>query len=414
MKERVKLSDLIMQVELFLDSQGYSSQSIINYRTIGINGFRRHYANCGKVNYSEVLSWSFVLANRKQYETGVISRNKFIFVRKVYEMLKECYETGKITHHALPPWKPRQLSRYFTDILRAYQIDKTEEGYSAHSIAHQRSNIVQFLFYAMGLGCNDVSGLRGEDLSAYIINIAEKNPKRADGAIRPVRSFVEYLAENGLVDDSLPLVLNVKSPTRSRVIYGFTKEEIERILQAVDRGTPVGKRDYAILLLGARTGLRSIDVFTLKLTDVDWRGGVLNIVQSKTGKPLSLPLEDEVGNAMAEYILKARPQTDSTYLFIRQYAPFIHCSTGLGGLLVQKYANSTGIQWQKGDCKGFHSFRRSLGAHMLAADVPLHTISEVLGHSSTASTKPYLATNLLELSFCAMELTFACRREELQ
>lgn len=155
MSEKVKLSALIEQAEQFLDEQNYSPTSIANYKSIGFNGIRRHYANCGKIYYSERFTWTFVLTNRKQYEAGEISHNKFIFIRKAYEMLKECYETGAITYHSLPPWKPRQLSRYFTDVLRAYQIDKIEGGYSAYYLTNQRSRIVQFLFYAMSLDSVD-------------------------------------------------------------------------------------------------------------------------------------------------------------------------------------------------------------------------------------------------------------------
>lgn len=92
-------------------------------------------------------------------------------------------------------------------------------------------------------------------------------------------------------------------------------EESDQIIQAVDRNTPVGKRDYAMLLLARYTGLRAVDVIHLQLQDIDWHKNEISIVQHKTQRPLVLPLENIVGNAIVEYILNARPQSDSQSLF---------------------------------------------------------------------------------------------------
>jgi integrase len=210
--------------------------------------------------------------------------------------------------------------------------------------------------------------------------------------------------------------LQVIPAPRTKIKIGFNTEEIEKILLSIDRSASLGKRNYAMLLLAAYTGLRSVDVLNMKLDDIYWTNNEIVITQRKTGRPLTLPLENNVGNAIAEYILHGRPVSDSPYVFLRCVPPHTNLRIGsaIGSRMVQKYAELAGVKWAADERKGFHSFRRALGAHMLAAEVPLHTISEVLGHANSDSTKPYLSTDFLHLKMCALSLNgIECVREGL-
>ena len=110
-------------------------------------------------------------------------------------------------------------------------------------------------------------------------------------------------------------VLSLPVIRKKRVFPPLTKDEIQRTVAQIDRSTVMGKRDYAIILLGARNGLRGCDIIHLKLTDIDWRAGEIRLIQKKTGNPLVLPLLPDVGEALKEYILNGRPDSSSEFIF---------------------------------------------------------------------------------------------------
>ncbi len=177
------------------------------------------------------------------------------------------------------------------------------------------------------------------------------------------------------------------------------------MLAAVDRTTMTGKRDFAILLLALRLGLRSIDIIRLKLDDIKWRTNSISIIQQKTLRRLEVPLLTDVGNAIIDYLLNGRPESNSPYVFLRSQAPYVNLSSraGLYGL-VASYMAKVGIRQEKGERRGPHCLRHSLTARMLAGETPLPIISAVLGHANKESTKVYLSTDSEHLRHCALGL----------
>lgn len=219
-----------------------------------------------------------------------------------------------------------------------------------------------------------------------------------------LRLFLDYLKSNSLVSKDLQLVLNTPVRRKKRILPCFTREEVDAILKQIDINTKRGKRDYAILLLASHTGLRSIDILNLRLSDIDWLNDRIHIVQKKTGRPLLLPLETNTGNAIAEYILEARPESTSEYVFLKTCAPYRKLADcGTQNNILAKYLKNAGISHQPGDGKSFHALRRSMGTWMLESGVPLTTISQVLGHKDHDSAKQYLSMDHERLASCALD-----------
>ena len=174
----------------------------------------------------------------------------------------------------------------------------------------------------------------------------------------------------------------------------------------MDCTTPAGKRNYAILLLAIRTGLRSIDIINLKLGDIQWRRNTIEIVQAKTGAPLILPLLTDVGNALADYVLNGRPNSQQPYLFLRTQAPYRQLSVRAGYGLSCKMMKAAHIRQSLGDRKGLHCLRHYVAARLLSEETPLPIISSILGHRNKDSTKVYLSTDLAHLRACALGLNW--------
>lgn len=413
MEKQTLLSDLLVMVREFVDRQGYVKATKYQY-IAGINNHRRHFERCGQTVYSSEIAWEYVLIRRQEYENEQIAYDTFLYTWKVFTMLEEVCHTGKVTRRRSLAWGHTSLSAPYETLLQQYERVKLERGYSTRTLDGERSAIRHFLHYLEGVGVDSISEIKRSDISAYIPISSKRNPAGISGILTRLRAFFRFLTEEGLIDENLIYCLQVVTAIRKKVRFGFSSIEADSILGAVDRSSPVGKRDYAIVLLARYTGLRAVDVLHLRMQDIDWNNNEIRIVQHKTKRPLILPLENHVGNAIADYILNARPDSNSIAIFLRTKAPYEPLGHGNGTAITRRYAQKAGVTWATDEYKGFHSFRRSIGTNMLAANVPLHTISEILGHAHADSTKPYLAADLESLKFCALPLDgFECTKGEL-
>ncbi len=413
MNNETLLSNLLCKVQDFVSEQNYCKGAWYLYHA-AMNYMRHFYEQKGCLNYSPDISWECVLERRSQYEAGKITYATFQHVWKVSEMLEECCTKGVITRRYSSNWTAKKTPLPFSEVAEAYECYRLEKGYSINTLRGERSEIRHFLTYIWEVGCSDLSQIQRQDIKAYIISVAPNRTSGMSDCLTRLRAFFRYLIEKEIIHESMLATLQLKTAVHKKIHAGFTTEESDKIIQAIDRNTPVGKRDYAMLLLARYTGLRAVDVIHLQLQDIDWHKNEISIVQHKTQRPLVLPLENIVGNAIADYILNARPQSSNQYLFLRTRAPYEPLGHGNGTAIVRKYANKADISLPAGTQKGFHSFRRAIGVNMLSADVPLATISEVLGHSSIDSTKPYISLAADSLRMCAMSLTgMECGRKEL-
>jgi integrase len=167
--------------------------------------------------------------------------------------------------------------------------------------------------------------------------------------------------------------------------------------------SPVGKRDYAIILLVTRLGLRTIDIKHLKLNNLKWQDNRIELIQSKTAAVLNLPLLPDVGWAIIDYLKNGRPKVESPYLFLRHLAPLEPFSDeDRLHQIVVKYMRLAKIPISPQKKKGMHSLRHTLASRLLAENTPLPVISDILGHISSDSTAVYLKVDVSTLRECAL------------
>jgi integrase len=252
----------------------------------------------------------------------------------------------------------------------------------------------------------ELDGKRITDISdavikEFLVHAAKSNPGSMDYVIYSLKVLVTYLRAVKITDITMNLDYFVPKAAPKKIIPAFTMEEIGRILKSIDCSTSAGKRDKAIILLACGTGFRGIDIVNLELEDIDWRTGDINIIQSKTGNPLKVPVNGQVLNAVADYILHARPESKFGNIFLRTNAPF----TALNGTAaLDRILDSLCMKAdvEKKDYRSFHSLRRSFATWMTSEEVPLTTISQMLGHRSIDSDRPYLSFNRSQMAMCAM------------
>lgn len=181
----------------------------------------------------------------------------------------------------------------------------------------------------------------------------------------------------------------------------WTPDAVKRILSVIDRGNPIGKRDYAILMLVTHLGLRDSDVQNLKFENLHWREQCIRLTQTKTGRSLELPLTAEIGEAIIDYLKYGRPKQDTTdYVFIRHMAPYGKCKNYYH--VMRSHLRRAGIPFDSTKPHGLHTLRHTLATRLLELEIPLQTISEILGHANSNSTKVYLQVDLNALRQCAL------------
>jgi integrase len=171
----------------------------------------------------------------------------------------------------------------------------------------------------------------------------------------------------------------------------------------VDRSNPIGKRDYAIILLIARLGLRSGDVVNLKFENINWEENRISITQQKTGRPLTLPLLEDVGLAIIDYLKFGRPKCEYQNIFVIHKPPETPCTVGGMYTLVSNRISRAGLHKNKKK-RGPHALRHSLASRLLEENIPLPIISEILGHASSNTTATYLSIDINKLRQCALEV----------
>ena len=217
--------------------------------------------------------------------------------------------------------------------------------------------------------------------------------------------FFQYLAHSGYkeTDLSLKMMPIVKVSASARIPTTLDLSQIESILTSVDRESPQGKRDYAVLMIAVKLGIRTSDIRNLRPANFNWEQHLVSFTQVKTGEPITLPLPTDVGWAVIDYLKNGRPVSDAPEIFLRAVAPYVSLQN-FDNILI-KHMRKAGIPLDSIKHHGLHSLRHSLATHMLDEGIPITSIQGVLGHINADSTQKYIGVNVRQLRSCALEVT---------
>ena len=208
--------------------------------------------------------------------------------------------------------------------------------------------------------------------------------------------FIEDILES----DLSIYIPTIKNGRRKKIPTYLKEEEVENLLESIPKNTKVEIRDYTIILIAARLGLRISNILNIKLKDIDWQNHKLNITQTKNKNLNILPLTNEIGWAIIDYIKKSRPKCNNEYLFVKFKYPFDKINQFNQ---FNKYFDKIDIE-NKTNKKGIHNLRHSLATNMLNHDIPLSIISSTLGDTLETTSNTYLKVDIKNLSKCNLEV----------
>jgi site-specific recombinase XerD len=278
---------------------------------------------------------------------------------------------------------------------------RSERGLSASTLTNYLPVVRDFLaeqFHGRALRFDDV---RAADVHRFIVLRAQAGSlTRAKLVVTALRSFLRFLQERGLLaTDLAAAVPGVAGWRLSHLPKALPAEQVERLLASCDRGTPAGRRDYAILMLLARLGLRGGEVSALTLDDIDWECGEI-VVHGKGQRLARLPLPTDVGSALVDYLRQDRPVCSTRRVFIRVRAPrrgFV--SPSVICCIVRRALKRAGLTPV---FKGAHLLRHSLATDLLRRGASLVEIGQLLRHSQPNTTQIYAKVDIAALRAIAL------------
>ena len=211
-----------------------------------------------------------------------------------------------------------------------------------------------------------------------------------------LRAFLRYLQVEGLISSDLAAcVPSIRKWSLAGLPTFLSAEQLEHVLQSCDRDNAAWLRDYAVLMLLARLGLRAKEVVSLTLEDIDWHSGQLRI-QGKGRRPATMPLPGDVGVALAAYLREGRPVSDSRQVFLRAYPPHVGFPSASGIMGIARRAlKRAGVSDLAH--RGAHVFRHTLASELLRSGATLTEIGQVLRHQHHNTTRIYAKVDLASL-----------------
>lgn len=401
----MSLQDLISKVYGYLiDELKYAHWSVNKYRRV----WKLLQADAEQKNvkhFSMVFACEFV-KDTYGFQIGKASTERHRGVERAIHMLSDYQLNGLVFRRKQKkdePW-PEQFESMFKRFLTELETDGLAQG----TLRQHRLHLHNFSKYLESRGLKNFSELSTSHIHGFIDTLAIYTKPTIAYALYALRKLFRFAYSRGYHSDDLsPICPTVHYSVKSNIPSAFSADEVQRLLRVIDTGGPTGKRDYAMILLISKLGLRVGDVRELKLDNIKWDTKTIELVQAKTGQLLILPLLDDIGWAIIDYLKHGRPQNHCPNVFLRHNAPFDKFSEHNNlHKVIKQYMHAANIEVPAGKRHGLHSLRHGLASVLLEQNTPLPIITEILGHLSSDTTSIYLKIDLNQLRQCALEVPY--------
>jgi len=300
----------------------------------------------------------------------------------------------------------KDFSDEFKLLFEEYLESVKKSGIADGSVHAYRTHLFRLESFLQDRGLRRFDQIELHHMNTYVETLSGYARNTISFTLTNLKRLMDFAYQNGYhsktFSNSLPTVGFTQS---SRLPAVFTADEVERILENIDNNNPLGKRNYAIILTVAKLGLRVSDALDLRFDSIDWDKKRISIKQRKTGIPLELPLLEDVGWAIIEYLKHGRPESNCKNIFVCHRPPYDELSVNFSKT-ISRAVQKAGIKTPPGKTVGTHTFRHSIATSMLDNGAKLIEIAQTLGHASPESSEEYIALNVNMLRQCALEVNF--------
>lgn len=402
---KIPIAELISKSDTEILKLNHAASTLMQYRWAW-HRFEVFGDENGITEFTDEALAAYLRFLATERDEGRFKEWKYKLLRKSVLVLSEVQNTGtyqwKLSRHSAPNDK---LNPVFRPVQEQFEAWLALQGL-AQATQDLRATVGRRTLASwQAQGITKLGTLSGANVASALVSLAESyQPGSMGTVLSAIRVLCRFLEEtHGCSTLSRAVPRNFSRHVR--LVSVLPAAKIELLANSPDPGTVSGIRDRAMLLLGARTGLRPVDIVALRLQDIDWRHGSITLAQHKTGALLVLPLLAEVGEAIANYLLHDRPPgTKDEHVFLRTQAPYVALapSNRLHHMAAGAFAR-TGLGSQPDTGHGFRVLRASFATRMLEGDTPLPVISGALGHRSISSAKHYLAADEEHMRACCLD-----------
>lgn len=406
MNSNVEFLELMRMARNHMEDQGYTYTSVTCY----IRTWRSVYnfgLSQGVTHYSAELAEQYML---EKYhisigENAVDDSSLSSYMTQKVRALRALTDfklhgfIPKITRGEAIKWPAE-----YESICKKFIEDRKSLGYADQTYRQYELYLSRFVcfLHTRGVAPNQIEAIHLYEYFKTLSHFSKAHLVNIRGTI--VHSL-RYFYKTGVCKADLSeYVPRIHYYAKAKLDKVWSEEEIERMLNSIDRANPTGKRDYAIMAIAANLGLRTGDILSLTMDNFNWKYGSLNLVQQKTGEPLTLPLSEQVGKAVIDYWMNGRPKTVAQEIFVQHTLPYQKLTSGMVYHMFNKYFESSGIKSAGNKRHGLHSLRHSLASRLLEKDTPVNVIGNILGHVNSNSASSYLKIDIEKLRQCSLEV----------
>lgn len=343
-------------------------------------------------------------------------RNLYLSHRRALLLLLDLHN-GQLDEWKVYPIKTarRPTTEHYANLLDQYEQYLLLEGMSEATITFAMRVVSMFFRYLESMNIDNISNLATKHVSDFwgLDVFSGRKPMGVQAYAYKLKKFLIFLEDSGIVrNEYLHLAIPKVFAKQVSIVTTISHDAEQKLISNDKLSAPLGKRDQAMILLALRLGVRRSDIVGLKFSNINWNNDTVTFIQQKTKVPVTLPLLTDVGNALVDYILDSRVDSDADEIFLRGYAPYKAMKPGSASKVSLKYLSEFDLD----DCpeKGFHILRRTVATKLFENNVPSSVISASLGHSNPDSADVYLSTDSKRMRKCALCLHgIGCTREEL-
>ncbi len=403
-KQITAFNELTNNAGNYLEQElGYALKTSGMYRRIWRQLREFMFAN-GIETYDENVGKKYLSNKFGDKAKQDLTRNQSVTYNGI-KMLTEFSKTKKINVPARPSRYPLEFKGHIGKAIVKFLHHKKQSNPSRTTYHNYQRHLYEFMMYCEKQGISRIADIDLVLLLHFINQYDASKKTVVIITITTLRGFIKYLFEENYLDidysEKIPRHKIVQQP---KLPSNYTKEEVKHLIASGDRASSTGKRNYVIILIAARLGLRASDISRLKFEHLNWENNTIVIPQYKTGKQLVLPLLPDVGNAIIDYLKHGRPESDEPYILLTARPPYSRFTTSnVVTHVVQRAMRKAGID-TKDRRFGPHALRHSLGLRLLEKSTALPVISEVLGHQDTNSTTYYLRIDLRSMQQCMLDV----------
>ena len=399
--ERVSIGNLIVKAEMEMQYLNLTESTIGQYRHAWMD-IRRYVYQNGSTDYDEQLLNRFIDEIGLKRNDGTMKEWKWKINRKAAKVLIEVANTGQFRWGVIVKGI-NCISEEMETIRQQHLASLRHRNLSQTTIGLYDYVFRKLMEFTGAKTENELASLSPETIGYVVTAFAGICSRRSMTTIIPIlRSILKFIHMSGYNAKDLSYAVMSGFVHKGYVASYLTAKDQSALLKQVDHEP---RRTKAIILLAMMLGLRDCDICNLTFQRIDWHNDRIRLPQEKTKEPITLPLLPDVGNALMDYILNERPKREDQYpyVFLRKQAPHNKITSAYS--ICSKLLKKLGITPVNKTSSGVHVFRYTLVHNLLVAKTPHQVITNVLGHASKESDKPYLSMEESMLRQCAMDLS---------